>query len=403
MGPSNVFMIGWEYPPHNSGGLGVACAGLTQALAKTGYKIYFTLPYQHPTAAPHMEMVGCYNPSWFEETKTNQPPFDTYHTPEQKIPTDWTNQTQLRSLPQSEIEQRVSQYGQYVFDAAKQRKERYQIVHAHDWMSFPAAERIQKKLKKRFIAHVHATEWDRTPNGHGSPYIAHIEYQGLQAADKVVAVSHYTKQVLVTKYQVDPQKIEVVHNGIDPIPEPNRLASFAPDRPVVAFMGRLTSQKGTEYFIDMAKYVLAELPNTLFILAGNGDQYESLLLKAAHQQLSAAVLFSGFLRGTSRNQLLQRADVFVMPSVSEPFGLVALEAAQYDTPVIVSSTSGVKEVLLGSPHIDFWDARKMSSLVIELLTLPEHRQTVVDHQHQQLKHLTWDKAANKINALYTKL
>jgi glycogen synthase len=400
-----VFMVGWEYPPHNSGGLGVACEGLTQALADSNSQIFFTLPYAMPSVVDHMQVITCQTSSELEEQLTNYPPFLAYAP---SMPLSHTfkhaSSAELSALPQSEIEQRVNYYADQVLTTGQKLRRKYDIVHAHDWMAFPAAMKIKEALKKPFIAHVHSTELDRIPNGHGSHYIAHTEYAGMQAATKVIAVSHFTKRLLIEKYNVDPKKIEVVHNGVQAVSHLDEAHSqFAVRRPMIVFMGRLTAQKGAEYFLQLAKAVLKEVPNALFVVAGNGDQYHSLLFQSAFDQLSASVLFTGFLRDRQREALLSRADVFVMPSISEPFGLVALEAAQRQTPVIVSNNSGVKEIMSHALQADFWDVDRMAAQIHQLIEDKDFRQKVVAGQNDDLKHATWQNAAGQVSSIYSKL
>lgn len=406
-GAQAVFMIGWEYPPYNSGGLGVACEGLTSSLVDQGQNIYLTLPYPHPGAIPHLQLIGCYDPAWFDQSHYG-PPFAVYannnHGQFKKNQSLGWSADKLHAVPQSELECRVSEYAAKVAAAASQVADKFDLVHAHDWMSFPAANQIKKNLKKPFIAHIHSTEYDRIPSGHGSQYIKQTEYQGLQQADQVITVSHYTKQLLVTRYGIDRAKITVIHNGISqPASKIDLGPTFARHQPVVVFMGRLTMQKGTEYFLNLANQVLQKLPTALFIVAGDGDQYQALLLKNAQQNLSAHVLFAGFVRNQEREWLLNRADVFVMPSVSEPFGLVALEAAQRHTPVIVSKNSGVAEVLPSSIVADFWDLDKMRDAVVKLITDQDFRQQVVTSQLKDLTQVSWEKTAQQVRQVYQQL
>lgn len=391
-----VLMIGWEYPPHNSGGLGVACEGLTKALSDQAEHIYFTLPYAHPQSIGHMQVIPCFDPEW---QSGSQAPFSVYRaTSPLPNPVD---AEELHALPQSELEQRVSEYAQLVQNQAKKLPTDFDVIHAHDWMSFPAAEKVKAATNKPFIAHVHSTEFDRIPSGSGSPFIIQTEIEGLHQADIIVAVSYYTKKLLIDKYGVPEVKIKVVHNGIDQIHHtPASAPEFAAGRPVVVFMGRLTEQKGGYHFVQVARRVLAELPNALFVVAGNGDQYQQLLLKTAFDQLSASVLFSGFLRDKQREMLLSRADIFVMPSLSEPFGLVALEAAQRHTPVIVSKTSGVIEVMPSAIAIDFWDVEQMARTITELWHNQQDRQTIVKQQLEELSNVTWQHAAEKMKQIY---
>lgn len=401
-------MIGWEYPPQNSGGLGVACQGMTEALSEQNTHLYFTLPHQSSLPLSHMDVLDCSDPSWFEGGTSNKPPFFAYSSAissPYKFEKGLLDRHKLQMLPQSEMEEKVDQYAEIVFDKGAALKNDYQVIHAHDWMSFPAAMRLAQATKKPFIAHVHSTELDRIPTGSGSPYIMSTEYQGMQQATRVIAVSFYTKHLLVHKYGIDPNKIDVVHNGISPLLSPPDVGRhhFAPKRPVIVFMGRLTMQKGADYFLALSQSVLRQLPSALFVVAGSGDMYHELLLQTAGRGLSANVLFSGFVRDSQREKLLDRADAFVMPSVSEPFGLVALEAAQRNTPVIVSSNSGVSEVMPSSHVVDFWDVDKMTEKIVEVITDEKGSEQIVKNQQLDLQSVTWQASAGKITDIYKKV
>ena len=392
-----VLMIGWELPPHNSGGLGVACAGMSQALAADGCDVAFTLPFTLPDEVfPYMHLVDCGSVAG----KAKQPPFNAYYTP----PSKKTNRAHTPS-PSSLMETEVDAYAKKVLAFAKKHAQDFDVVHAHDWMSLPAAMAIKKELGKPYIAHIHSTEYDRSLTQDLDTYIGQSELEGMRLADQVIAVSYYTKRILVEKYDVDPEKIEVVHNGIVPLLQDlNEIPrEFAKKRPVIVFMGRLTVQKGPDYFIELAGSILSQKPDALFIVAGNGDMYQQLLFSNAGKSLSANVLFSGFIRGNTQKKLLDRADVFVMPSVSEPFGLVALEAAKQKTPVIISKTAGVGEVLKKSPQVDFWDIEAMSEEVLRLLEDKAYRKKIIDQQLKEISNLSWRKAAQEIEKVYQKI
>lgn len=403
--PNSVFMIGWEYPPHNSGGLGVACAGLTAALSQKKAKITFTLPYVHADEINHMRVLACHDPTWFEDqVVAQQPPFLAYSVtaPHPVATVRELDGFKLRALPSSELEQKVNQYAERVA-ASAQHKQNFSVIHAHDWMAFPAGMQLKQKTGKPLVAHVHSTEYDRSALGTGSHFITHTEYEGMQKADKVIAVSYYTKRLLTDRYGISPDKVEVVYNGVEPLGFiPQKTKSFAKKRPVIAFMGRLTLQKGVEYFIAVARKVLNEIPNALFVVAGSGDMYHELLFKTAAAGVSASVLFSGFVRDTQREKLLSRADVFMMPSVSEPFGLVAVEAAQRNIPVIVSTNAGASEVLPHSIAVDFWDVDKMAAAVVQIISDPDTTQQIVTGQQADLAEVTWDKAADRVQEVYRK-
>lgn len=392
-----VFMIGWEFPPHNSGGLGVACHGLTRALLEQGEQIVFTLPKtlagggtvrrERFAHAPHLAMDMVFINSTLE-------PY---------LQRTRDGNTRLEQRFYADIVQEAQEYGNHVAKIAEEYN--HDVIHAHDWMSVPAGIKAREKTKKPLILHVHSTEYDRS--GAGTPHqaIADIEYQGMNAADQVVTVSNYTKQILHDVYSIPNDKIEVVHNGIDPNPEfhSQTLEAFLHLRPVIVFVGRLTIQKGPEYFLSVARKVIDQEPRAVFILAGHGDMYQSLLVSAASQGLSGSVLFAGFLRGKEKAQLFRRADVFIMPSVSEPFGISALEAALEETPVIVSKTSGAQEVLPHAFPIDFWDVDLMRDTIVDLIQDPvmarQHAQTV----RQEAQARTWDDAALRVGQVYNKV
>lgn len=398
-----ILMIGWEYPPHNSGGLGVACQGLTEALALAQTHIYFTLPYSLPQQLSHMDVLVCEHPDFLHAKNAQYAPFSAYTsiTKKHHSPISF-DQRNIKSMSENELARKVDAYAETIYDVARKKSVQTDIIHAHDWMTYPAAQLLKQKTGKPFVAHIHSTELDRVPGGRGNSYIAHTEHDGFTQADRIIAVSELTKNILIDQYGVNGEKIDVVHNGISPAPKIESV-KFAQGRPVIAFMGRLTMQKGAEYFLSLAEKVLQKIPNALFIVAGHGDQYNMLVLETAEKKLSASVLFAGFLRDQQRDFLLNRADVFVMPSVSEPFGLVALEAVQHDTPVIISKTSGVHEVLPGAIAVDFWDVDLMTTEIEKLLKDPVYHKQKLDEQMQQVAQVTWESAAEKVKGVYGRI
>lgn len=397
-----VLMIGWELPPHNSGGLGTACAQMAQELTHDGVTLRFTLPYHSDELPADIDVVDCHYTGWsqiFPESQNTRPPFHAYAS----------NQTRHAGSdnvclphPGSWMEDRVEEYAAQVFAYAQAHMGEFDLVHAHDWMSMPAAIKIKEKLGIPYIAHIHSTEYDRSGSADLGTYIGQCEVTGMRLADRVLAVSYYTKRVLVEQYNIDPCKIDVVHNGVvrflQKLDGHERV--FAQGRPVVVFMGRLTMQKGPDYFIQLAEKLMTSRPDLLFVVSGMGDMYQHLLLTTASKSLSANLLFSGFVRGGAQAAILRRADVFVMPSVSEPFGLSAAEAAMANTPVIASKNSGVVEVMTGSPKFDFWDVDAMADEVLHLINDQDYRQAVVADQLAHLDKNTWKKSAAKIEKVY---
>lgn len=285
-----IFMIGWEFPPHNSGGLGVACQGLTQGLQEIGQPVVFALPqvlphgggsirktvYQHPGQTQGMEMIL---------VNSQLQPY-------------WRQPGPVPDSVAVDMVQESKRYGDVVAEVAKEYQQTTPLLHAHDWMSVSAGLKARQKIRKPLVLHIHSTEFDRAGGGQPNEAIAEVEWQGLTQADKVIAVSQYTKQLIIEKYHIPADKIEVVHNGIDPNPEfhSQPLPQFLQGRPVVLFVGRLTIQKGPEYFLAVARRVLEQEKRAVFVLAGQGDMYEGLLVSSAYQSLSGSVLFAGFLR-----------------------------------------------------------------------------------------------------------
>ncbi len=390
-----IFMIGWEFPPHNSGGLGVACAGLTRGLSGLGHQVVFTLPKSMGGGAGYKRGSFMHSNGYEMEMvfidSSLQPYLQRQWDDE---PTEHVQQFYI------DMVQEAKEYGDTVASIATQYD--HKVIHAHDWMSIPAGIKAKEKTRKPLVVHIHSTEYDRSGGYRPQSQIADIEYQGMNEADRVITVSNYTKKLLQEYYSIPGSKIEVVHNGIDPNPDFHGkvLTDFLGTRPLVVFVGRLTIQKGPEYFLSVAKEVISQVPEAVFVLAGHGDMYQNLLVSTAEQGLSGSVLFAGFLRGKEKTQLFRRANVFVMPSVSEPFGIVALEAALENTPVIVSKTSGVSEVLPHSFPIDFWDVHEMRNKILDLIKYPDmhahHSVGNNEHARQQ----TWERAASSVDQIY---
>lgn len=411
---SPVFMIGWEFPPHNSGGLGVACQGITNSLIEQGQSVVFALPQSLPSGGAwrRQRVIPANSTPSKKNSKNSKHKSDDFPSAymemiqvNAQLKPYWRS-GQLGSVATGNLVAEANRYGEVVAQVASH--ENYKsapLLHAHDWMSIPAGLKARDRVKKPLVLHIHSTEFDRTGGEQPNQQIADIEWQGMMEADKIVAVSHYTKQLIINKYGIDSNKIEVVHNGVDPNPQYHEqpLSNFLSNRPVVVFVGRLTIQKGPEYFLTVAKRVLEQQKEAVFVLAGQGDQYESLLVSSAFQGLSSSVLFAGFLRGKEKELLYQRADVFVMPSVSEPFGIVALEAALAKTPVIASKNSGVVEVLPQAEVIDFWDIDQMTDSILQLLKNQDKRRKVGEALQKEAEQVTWSRSAQKLRRLYDEL
>ncbi|MAY74045.1 MAG: 4-alpha-glucanotransferase [Phycisphaerae bacterium] len=278
--------------------------------------------------------------------------------------------------------------------AMAQRLE-FDVVHAHDWLAYPAGMAIKRKTGKPLVCHMHATEFDRSGE-HINQQVYEIERAGMHAADRVVAVSELTKAIVVGRYDVPAENVDVVYNGVErDEDQPSKHARIESDDKIVLFLGRITMQKGPEYFIRAAKRALEKMDNIKFVVAGSGDMAMRMIEEAATLGIGSKVLFTGFLRGRDVPRVFRMADCYVMPSVSEPFGIAALEAMQQDTPVIISKQSGVSEVLRHALKVDFWDVDEMANKIVAVLKYPPLSQTLRTHGEMEARALTWDDAARK--------
>jgi glycosyltransferase involved in cell wall biosynthesis len=276
----------------------------------------------------------------------------------------------------------------------------FDIVHAHDWMTYPAGITVAAISGKPLIVHVHSTEFDRSGEN-VNQMIYEIEREGMERADRVIAVSHYTRNIVISRYGISSEKVEVVYNGV----ERNGAWSLAEtgidqDEKIVLFLGRITMQKGPEYFLHAAKKVLEVMDNVKFVMAGSGDLMHRAIEMAAELGIGHKVLFTGFLRGEDVQKIYRMADLYVMPSVSEPFGIAPLEALDHDVPVIISKQSGVSEVLMHALKVDFWDVNEIANKIVAVLKFPPLQTTLRSHGNFEIRRLRWKDAAVKCARIY---
>ncbi len=280
--------------------------------------------------------------------------------------------------------------------------ERFDVIHSHDWLTYPAGMAVRALSGKPLVCHIHATEFDRSGENINQP-VYDLERMGMHAADRVIAVSRLTKAIVHTKYGVPNEKIDVVYNGVEQDDaQPDLGTAIEKDEKIVLFLGRITLQKGPEYFIQAAKRVLEVYPKVKFVVAGSGDMAVRMIEDAAANGIGHKVLFTGFLRGRDVDKVYAMADCFVMPSVSEPFGIAPLEAMRNDTPVIVSKQSGVAEVLTHALKVDFWDVDEMANKIVAVLKYPPLSKTLREHGRFELRGLTWDGASEKCVKTYAR-
>lgn len=394
-----VLMLGWELPPHNTGGLGVACFGLAKGLSQQGINIAFGLPQPLPDNIPFMQILP--NQAYgFSITAINAR-LSPYQTNRQYV----AAATCLASHHHSDYGNNIYEEALHFANLSQQwaKTQDHNLIHTHDWMTYLAGIQAAKISKAPFIAHVHATEFDRA-GSNVDHRIAEIEYQGLSQATHVIAVSHYTKNMIHNKYNIPYEKISVVHNGVEPTQFTSKdFRRVFPHDKIVIFVGRLTYQKGVDYFLEAAKYVLQDHPNTVFVIAGAGDMEQQLVMQAAYLGIGHRVIFAGFLTGKALDAVYHMADVFVMPSVSEPYGIVALEAVSRGIPAIISKQSGVAETITNAITIDYWDTCRLAQEISTILRFPNTAKELAKSAQIEAKKQTWDIAATKTAAIYRQL
>lgn len=387
----HVLMFGWEFPPYSSGGLGTACYGLTKSIAKKGVKITFVLPY-FPGEIDFLDIVST-NVTF----KRVDSPLRPY----------------LSAARYSVLKEKggaPTMYGESLFDEVFRYGEEakriasetdFDVIHCHDWMTFMAGI-FSKQLKhKPLIVHIHSTEFDRTGGNGVNQYVYDIERFGMEQADMVIAVSGFTKKMIMQHYGIPEWKIKVVHNAVD---SKEQLSEHIQRRQkTVLFLGRITLQKGPDYFLYAAKKVLEYDPDVRFIVAGKGDMERFIIEKSAELGISKNVLFSGFLKGKEIDRAYRMADLYVMPSVSEPFGITALEAIQAGTPVLISKQSGVSEVILHALKADFWDVNDLANKILAVLKYRTLSHVMSEHASQEIQKFSWDTPAGKCIDIYNQL
>jgi glycosyltransferase involved in cell wall biosynthesis len=449
-----VLMLGWEFPPYISGGLGTACFGLTRAMARLGSQILFVLPRpvdrrftshvhlvcpdRHPSPEPDaptppdapldaqgrpVTIPGVefqHIPAAFASPYPDLDPWllslcapapgapalppTQADAPAPAINTDsdpLESPAPLPLAPDYGGDMIASAHRYALFCARTLRDKSFDCIHAHDWMTWPAGLALARLTGKPLVVHVHSTEFDRAgENIH--PPIFEIERRGMHAAMRVVCVSHLTAALVMHRYGVDPGKIAVVYNGIDMFetPSPPTLARIHRGDKLVLFLGRITYQKGPEYFLGAARRVLEKMTHVKFVMAGSGDMVESVIRLARDMGIADKVVFTGFLRGRDVEKVFRMADVYVMPSVSEPFGIAPLEAIRHDVPVIISRHSGVAEVLHHALKVEPHDVDDIADKILAVLRHPPLAATLREQADLEARGLTWEGAAQRCLEVY---
>jgi glycogen(starch) synthase len=388
-----VLTFGWDFPPHTTGGLGVACQGLTRELAKSGVEVIFVLPKKQDVEGNSRFIFA--DVERMVKTREIQSSIAPYLGSQSLL--DVYDEYGVRKLYQNTLLEEVHAFAHKASLIA--REEDFDIIHAHDWTSYLAGVAAKIVSGKPLILHVHATAFD--------PSVFNIEREAFNAADCIVAVSNFTKEIIVQKYGTAAEKVHVVHNGIDtqePVQHVPTLQELrAQGKKIVLYHGRITIQKGVDYFIKAAQKVIEYDPNIIFVISGKGDMTGQIMQQVGALGLSQHVLFAGALWYQERDQMYQSVDLVVMPSVSEPFGLVPLEAIQHGTPSLISKQSGVAEVITHVLKVDFWDVDEMANKILAALRYPVMHRQLVQEGKREVSRLSWGTAATKIMHIYQRL
>jgi len=411
-------MLGWEFPPFISGGLGTACYGLTRAMDQLGMEVMFVLPKMVESKyATHVKLLTPGSRTSTSSVRFNElknvkfhainsslQPYSTPDTYQQRIEETLRHKQEILGHSISSASQlfiskdyssdMYSEVHRYAAMAAELAEtEQFDIVHAHDWMTYPAGIAVSAIKERPLVVHVHSTEFDRSGE-HVNQMIYDIEREGMHRADKVITVSHFTRNIIIGRYGVSGDKVEVVYNGVERNGKWSVDESVInKDEKIVLFLGRITMQKGPEYFLHAAKKVLDVMDNVKFVMAE----------MAAELGIGHKVLFTGFLRGEDVQKIYKMADLYVMPSVSEPFGIAPLEALDNDVPVIISKQSGVSEVLMHALKVDFWDVDEIANKVVAVLKYPPLEMTLRSHGNFEVRRLRWKDAAIRCAKIYEEM
>ncbi len=399
-----ILMIGWEFPPFHSGGLGVVCYHLTKCLSNQGIEIIFALPKKVKLDVNYMQVLFGNQ----DITKIKLKAVDSilspyisaqiYHQELQKIARP--------NLYAQDLFGEVLRYGVEIVDMVKD--ESLDVIHVHDWLTIPAGLELKKLLGKPLIVHIHTTEFDRS-GGNLDPRVYEIEKQGIEQADIVIAVSNFTKNNIIKHYNISEDKIKVVYNSVEINEHRERMSKInINNKKIVFYIGRLSLHKGPDYLLRAAQKVLEKDSNVVFVFGGKGEMQYQLIDMATQMGIIDKVIFTGFLSDQKRNQFFQSANLFVLPSVSEPFGIVPLEALSNSVPVLISKQSGVSEILNHCLKVDFWDIDQMANKILSVLRYPVLEKSLLDNGSQEVKkfetsEFNWNKRAKECVEIYKKV
>lgn len=422
-----VLMFGWEFPPHIAGGLGTACYGIVKGLAYNGVQTLFVMPSasgdEDQSAARiisasdvPVESVGSTVDEFLDKVKfvrigSNMIPYvdpEEFHEmveSERRLQSENLAKcigTKFRFSGRygSNLMEEVAHYAMVGGTIAMEHKDEFDIIHAHDWLTYLAGIAAKELTGKPLVVHVHATSFDRGTEDQIDSRVYDIEKRGMMAADKVIAVSDLTRNIVINKYGIDPEKVVTVHNAVDFSGRENVKVERGVRDKVVTFLGRITFQKGPEYFIEAAAKVLKRTDGVRFVMAGSGDMMNRCIRYVARLGISDRFHFTGFLRGAEVQKMFAMSDVYIMPSVSEPFGISPLEAMRSNVPAIISNQSGAAEVLKYAFKVDFWDVDAMADDIYALLKYPALADFAAREGYEEVNRLKWNIATAKLKKIY---
>ena len=421
-----VLMFGWEFPPHIAGGLGTASYGLTRGLASLkDIDVLFVVPkawgdedqemvrligantipvaykkikhFSHLRSLQKIEVYSKLVPytapeDFWKMTRSQVSDTDVL------LKTNKEGKVEFSGTYGSSLMEEIHNYALVASVIASENE--FDVIHAHDWLAYPAGIAAKAVSGKPLVIHVHATDFDRS-GGNVNPVVFNLEKEGMEIADKIITVSNLTREIVIKKYGINPKKVQTVYNAVEPmqVTEVSKPERGFNDK-IVTFLGRITLQKGPEYFIEAAKMVLLKMPDVRFVMAGSGDMMEKMIRRAASLGITDRFYFTGFLKGNDVFAMLGMSDVYVMPSVSEPFGISPLEAMQSNVPVIISKQSGVAEVLTHAVKVDFWDIEAMADAIYGILSYPALSRMFIRNGKEEVEKLKWEKAAEQVRDIY---
>lgn len=422
-------MFGWEFPPHISGGLGTACYGLTKALAGLkDVEVTFVVPrLWGDENKSHIRLLGADQVQVVQKKiqfDDQESKIEYYELHSGLIPYLGTSEfyelktkfgSEERKLVETTPEGKIvfgGDYGQNLFQEIQSyaivaeklaQLLDFDVIHVHDWMTFAAGIAAKRISGKPLVAHIHSTEFDRSGT-QVNPMIYNAEKLGMDAADQIIAVSNFTRNIILANYHIPPEKVLTIYNAVEPFDIKLKSKDrSSKEEKIVLFLGRITNQKGPGYFIDAAELLLRKMKNIRFIMAGKGDLLEQMINRVAERNISDHFEFPGFIQDSDVYNLLGSADVFVMPSVSEPFGIVALEAMHAMTPVVISRQSGASEVLRNVIKVDYWNVQQIADAVLQLLSDSELKTAMAKEAKKEVENLLWTKSASAIRKIYRRL